>query len=192
MLSQLHELVEPSGNITVLQTKISPENTEAVVSLLESPLIKQLQSLDLSHSANIDATCIQRLTPALHSVILLDLIDCNIEGEAAECLAEFLRSSPTPALEYLALTENPLKIEDVVTMIQALSNNDTLLVLAIDGSLQKAHRVKDATQQINGIRKEHKAKALGFEYFDTMRLSSVWSKVTSVVVFAGTRLNVLS
>ena len=192
MLSQLHELVEPSGNITVLQTKISPENTEAVVSLLESPLIKQLQSLDLSHSANIDATCIHRLTPSLHSIILLDLIDCNIESEAAECLAEFLRSSPTPALEYLALTENPLKIEDVVTMIQALRNNDTLLVLAIDGSFQKAHRVKDATQQINGIRKEHKAKALGFEYFDTMRLSSVWSKVTSVVVFAGTRLNVLS
>ena len=189
MLSQLPEPVEPSGSITVLQTKVSPENTEAIVSLLESPLIKQLQSLDLSHSANIDATCIQKLTPALHSVVLLDLIDCNIDSKSAEYLAEFLRSSPTPMIEYLALTENPLTIDDVVTMIRALGSNDTLLVLAIDGSLQKAHKVKDATQLINGIRKEHKVKALGFDCFDTMRFSSVWSKVTSVIVSAATSVH---
>lgn len=187
MLSQRHESVESSGSIIVLQTKVSPENTEAVVSLLGSPLVKQLQSLDLSHNSNSDATCIQKLVPVLHSVVLLDLIDCNIESKSAGYLAEFLRSSPM--LEYLALTENPLLIEDVASMIRALSNNDTLIVLAIEGSLQKAAKVKDATQQINSIRKEHKARALGFECFDTMRFSSVWSKVTSVIVSAATTVH---
>ena len=187
MLSQLHKPVGVSGSITVLRTKLSPENTDAVVSLLQSPLVKQLQSLDLSHSTNLDASCIQKLSPVLHSVVLLDLIDCNIENESAKRLAEFLRTSPM--LEYLALTENPLIIDDVVLMINALSNNDILLVLAIDGSLQKAPKVKDATQQINCIRKERRAKALGFDCFETMRFSSVWSKVTSVIVSAATSVH---
>ena len=178
---------ETSGSITALQTRVSPENTEAAVSLLKSPLVKQLQSLDLSHSANIDETCIQKLAPLLHSVVLLDLIDCNINSQSAKHLAEFLSSNLV--LEYLALTENPLVIEDAVRMIKALSNNDTLLVLGIDGSLQKASEVKEATQKINCIRKEHKARALGFDCFETMRFSTVWSKVTSVIVSAVTSVH---
>ena len=185
---QLCELGETSGSITALQTKVFPENTEAAVSLLKSPLVKQLQSLDLSHSTNIDETCIQKLAPLLHSVVLLDLIDCNINDQSAKFLAEFLSSNP--ALEYLALTENPLVTKDVaVRMINSLSNNDTLLVLAIDGSLQKAAEVKEATQKINCVRKEHKARALGFDCFETMRFSTVWSKVTSVMVSAATTVH---
>lgn len=184
LLAHLPEPGETPGNITALQTKVSPENSEAVVMLLKSPLIKQLQSLDLSHSAHIDVTCIQQLVPVLHSVVVLDLIDCNIESQSAKYLAKFLHSNSM--LEYLALTENPLIIEDVVLMVKALSNNNTLLVLAIDGSLQKAVKVKDATQQINSIRKEHKARPLGFDCFETMRFSTVWSKVTSVIVSATT------
>ena len=174
---QFCKLEETSGSITTLQTKASPANTEAVVSLLKSPLVKQLQSLHLSHSKNIDETCIQKLIPFLRSVVLLDLIDCNINSKSAKHLTEFLSSNP--ALEYLALTENPLAIEDAVKIINALSNNDTLLVLAIDGSLQNDPKVKEAAQKINCIRKEHKARALGFDFFETMRFSTVWSKVTS-------------
>ena len=182
LLAHLPESEKTPGNITALQTKVSPENAEAFVSLLKSPLFKQLRSLDLLHSENTDAACFQKLIPVLHSVVLLDLIDCNIETQSAKYLAEFLHSNSI--LEYLALTENPLVIEDVVLMVKALINNDTLLVLAIDGSLQKAAQVKDATQKINSIRKEHKARPLGFDCFETMRFSTVWSKMTSVIVSA--------
>lgn len=187
MLAQVPEAEEISGSIIGLETKVSPENTKAVVSLLKSPLVTQLQSLDLSHSTNINANCIQELVPVLHSVVLLDLIDCNIESESAKHLADFFRSNSM--LEYLVITENPLLIEDVVLMIGALRNNDTLLVLAIDGSLQKAPKVKDAAQQINSIRKERKARAIGFDCFETMRFSSLWSKVTSFIVSASTSIH---
>ena len=183
MLAQFREPGEASGNIVALQTKVSPENTKAVISLLKSPLAKQLQSLDLSHSTNIDEIFVQKPAPFLQSVVVLDLIDCDIQSSTAKYLAELLRLNP--ALEYLALTENlQLTIEDVTDMINALTNNDTLLVLAIDGPLQKATKVKEVTQKINCIRKEHKAKLLGFDCFETMRLSTVWSKLTSVVISA--------
>jgi len=120
-----------------------------------------------------DATCLQKLIPTLRSLVLLDLIDCNISSDAVPHLVELLYSSTT--LEYVVLTENKLSSTDVL-LLDALKNNDVLIVLAIDYPLQKSVQVKDALQEINSKRK---AKPLGFEFTEVLHFSAAWNKITS-------------
>ena len=174
MTMQLNESKESDGSIIVLQTKVSPRQVDGVLLLLRSQLTSQLRSLDLSHSVECDAACLQKLIPVLRCLVLLDLSDCNISSDAVPHLAELLHSNTT--LEYVVLTENKLSSADVVLLLDALKTNDVLIVLAIDYPLQKSVLVKDALQQINSNRK---AKPLGFEFTEVLRFSVVWNKITS-------------
>lgn len=174
MTLQPNESKDSDGGIVVLKTKVSPSQVDGVLLLLQCQLTSQLRSLDLSHSAEFDTACLDMLLPALQSLVLLDLIDCNISSNSVPHLARLLRSSTT--LEYVVLTENKLSPADVVLLLDALKNNDVLIVLAIDYPLQKSVQVKDALQQINSKRK---SKPLGFEFTEVLRLSVVWNKITS-------------
>jgi len=174
MTIELNESKESCGGIVALQTKVSPHQVDGVLLFLQSQFTSQLRSLDLSHSVEFDATCLQKLVPVLQPLVLLDLIDCNISSDAIPHLAELLRSSTT--LEYVVLTENNLSSTDVVLLLDALKNNDVLIILAIDYPLQKSVQVKDALHEINSKRK---AKPLGFEFTEVLRFSVLWNKITS-------------
>ena len=177
MITQLTEPREGDGSIYVLQTKVIPQQVDGLVSLLQSHLAKQLQSLDLSHSTRFNPTCIEKLVPVLQSMhlALLDLIDCNIEHESAKHLAELLHTNTT--LEYLALTENQLTVPDVLLLVEALKHNQTLMVLAIDGALQQDRQLVNALEEVNVIRGETRAQPLGYDITETVRISGSLQRV---------------
>jgi len=177
MVSQLTEPREGDGSIYVLHTKVIPQQINGLVSLLQSCLTKQLQSLDLSHSSKFDSSCVENLIAVLQSMhlVLLDLTDCNIESKSAEHLAAFLHTNMT--LEYLALTENQLSVADVLLLTEALKHNHTLVVLAIDGALQHDRQLVNVLEEINVIRVEKRAQPLGYDITETVRISGSLQRV---------------
>ncbi|XP_065910522.1 NACHT, LRR and PYD domains-containing protein 6-like isoform X2 [Dysidea avara] len=177
MISQMTEPREGDGSIYVLHTMVMPQQIDGLVSLLQSHLARHLQSLDLSHSTTFDPTCIEKLIPTLQStqLVLLDLTNCNIEQESAKHLAALLHTNMT--LEYLALMENQLSIVDVLLLTEALKDNHTLLVLAIDGALQQDRQLVDVLDEINVIRGENRAQPLGYDITETVRISGSVQRV---------------
>ena len=168
-----HKTCHHHNCIRMLNVYSSPDQIDGLVRIICHQ--NSLEYIVLSQSISCDDSCIVKLAEALRHntcIKIIHLLSCFLTKAGILALADMLQFNST--LEWIALRDNRVTLEDVILLMDSIyHHNSTLHMLALDNEFHKISKVQSCLKKINNKRYHDNKQELSLGMIDCVRFGSI-------------------